>query len=99
MTAKQIRRRNTAILAGCVVAVALSVAALSNRCERVPELADFRTVHVTVHTGETAWEIAKQYCPKTIDVREYLAWCADANGLSGMGSLKAGETYLFLEAK
>ena len=67
------------------------------RAASIPERADFAPVTVRVGEGQTAWDIAGRYCPDTLDRREYLAWCAEANGLAGMGEIKAGETYKFLE--
>lgn len=57
----------------------------------------FRPTKVFVHEGETAWEIAQRFCPSEVDVREYLGWCAEENGIDSMGNIIAGKSYVFLQ--
>lgn len=64
------------------------------------EIEDFETVPVIVERGDTAWNIAEEYCPSDMDRRKYLYLCAQANGESGMlGNIQAGEMVLFLKLK
>ena len=97
------RAAKTEIVLGAIVAGLLAligglvIGAVCARAESVPEREDFTPVVVRVGEGQTAWEIAGRYCPDTVDRREYLAWCAEANGLAGMGAIRAGQEYVFLE--
>lgn len=88
-----------AIVAGALVAFALLIGVMCVRANARVHREDLTPVAVTVKTGDTAWSIAGQYCPAGVDLREYLGWCAEENGLAGMGELTAGKTYLFLEVQ
>ena len=88
-----------AIVAGALVAFALLIGVMCVRANARVHREDLTPVAVTVRAGDTAWSIAERYCPAGVDRREYLGWCAEANGLGGMGDLKAGHTYVFLQAK
>lgn len=87
-----------AIVAGALVAFALLIGVMCVRANARVRHEDLAPVAVTVHAGDTAWSIAGRYCPAGVDLREYLGWCADENGLAGMGSIVAGRSYIFLEA-
>ena len=81
------------ILALAVLAVLAALALVSARDEHK----DLKPVPVTAMVGDSAWSIAKRYCPDDMDIREYLAMCAYENGMTGiMGDIKAGQTYIFL---
>ena len=69
--------------------------AICARAAEAPRREDFAPVRVVVDAGETAWSIAGRYCPEGVDVREYLGWCADENGLDGMGCVEAGRAYFW----
>lgn len=60
---------------------------------------DYEPVIVTVHTGDTAWSIARRYCPENVDIREYLDLCAAENGVTQWGMIYPGDTYTFLTPK
>jgi LysM domain. len=60
---------------------------------------DFTETFITVQSGETAWEIASRYCPESMDIRDYLQLCANANGIDDIGTVKAGDTIIFLQLK
>jgi hypothetical protein len=38
-----------------------------------------RTEKVTLSQGETFWNYAKKYCPKDVDMRDYLQYTYDLN--------------------
>ena len=60
---------------------------------------DFETVVCLVAYGDTAWSFARRYCPEGLDYRKYLDWCAKENGMSDMGSIHYGRSYVFLKLK
>ena len=88
-----------AIVAGALVAFALLIGVMCVRANARVHREDLMPVAVTVCAGDTAWSIAGRYCPRGVDRREYLDWCAAENGLAGMGMIVAGKTYLFLEVE
>ena len=82
-----------------ILATILVVAAICKFveiAERGYDRADFECVSYTVKPGEKAWNIADRYCPAELDKRVYLEWCAEENGLCGMGSIQSGRRYIFL---
>lgn len=88
-----------AAVVACLLLIGVLLDAVCARAAEAPRREDFTPVRVAVRDGETAWSIASRYCPEGVDVREYLGWCADENGLDGMGRVEAGRTYIFLEVK
>lgn len=88
----------TAVVVGMLM-IGMLIEAICARAAEAPRREDFAPVRVAVQTGETAWSIAGRYCPEGVDLREYLGWCADENGLDGMGRVEAGRAYIFLEVK
>lgn len=83
------------ILIGLIIALLLIMAICARESER-PKREDFKPVVRTIQAGDTAWRIADEYCPETLDKREYLGWCEQLNG-GDIGYIKAGEQVIFLE--
>ncbi len=83
------------ILIGMITALLLIMAICARESER-PKREDFKPVVRTIQAGDTAWRIADEYCPDTLDKREYLGWCEQLNG-GDIGYIKAGEQVIFLE--
>ena len=81
-----------------VITVVLAVITIAVRLTNTTTVKDFDKIRVTVRQGETAWEIAKRYCPETVDVREYLDWVEAVNEIDA-GHIEAGETYILYEIK
>ena len=75
------------ILIGMITALLLIMAICARESERPMR---------TIQAGDTAWRIADEYCPDTLDKREYLGWCEQLNG-GDIGYIKAGEQVIFLE--
>ena len=88
-------KRTLGILAGLVIGLILIALICAREADR-PKREDFRPVVRTIQRGDTAWRIADEYCPDTLDKRVYLGWCEQLNG-SSMGYIKAGEQVVFLE--
>ena len=88
-------KRTLGILIGLVIALLLIMAICARESER-PKREDFKPVVRTIQAGDTAWRIADEYCPETLDKREYLGWCEQLNG-GDIGYIKAGEQVKFLE--
>lgn len=62
--------------------------------------ADFDITSVVVKRGESPWSIAERYCPEELDIRKYLQWCADENGLHDWNTyIQAGDEIIFLKLK
>lgn len=78
------------------LAAILALFVIARRYSDRPQREDFRAVVRTVQSGETAWSIAEDYCPDSLDKRLYLDWCAEVNG-KPMGYIQAGEHVVFLE--
>lgn len=88
-------KRTLGILAGLVIGLILIALICAREADR-PKREDFTPVVRTIQRGDTAWRIADEYCPDTLDKRVYLGWCEQLNGGS-MGYIKAGEQVMFLE--
>lgn len=88
-------KRTLGILAGLVIGLILIALICAREADR-PKREDFTPVVRTIQCGDTAWRIADEYCPDTLDKRVYLGWCEQLNG-SSMGYIKAGEQVVFLE--
>lgn len=88
-------KRTLGILAGLVIGLILIALICAREADR-PKREDFRPVVRTIQCGDTAWRIADEYCPDTLDKRVYLGWCEQLNG-GNMGYIKAGEQVMFLE--
>lgn len=88
-------KRTLGILAGLVIGLILIALICAREADR-PKRADFKPVVRTIQAGDTAWRIADEYCPDTLDKRVYIGWCEQLNG-SSMGYIKAGEQVVFLE--
>ena len=88
-------KRTLGILAGLVIALILIALICAREADR-PKREDFTPVVRTIQRGDTAWRIADEYCPDTLDKRVYLGWCEQLNG-SSMGYIKAGEQVVVLE--
>lgn len=88
-------KRTLGILAGLVIALILIALICAREADR-PKREDFTPVVRTIQRGDTAWRIADEYCPDTLDKRVYIGWCEQLNG-SSMGYIKAGEQVVFLE--
>lgn len=88
-------KRTLGILAGLVIGLILIALICAREADR-PKREDFKPVVRTIQAGDTAWRIADEYCPDTLDKRVYLGWCEQLNGGS-MGYIKAGEQVVFLE--
>lgn len=88
-------KRTLGILAGLVIGLILIALICAREADR-PKREDFTPVVRTIQCGDTAWRIADEYCPDTLDKRVYLGWCEQLNGGS-MGYIKAGEQVVFLE--
>lgn len=88
-------KRTLGILAWLVIGLILIALICAREADR-PKREDFTPVVRTIQTGDTAWRIADEYCPDTLDKRVYLGWCEQLNG-SSMGYIKAGEQVVFLE--
>ncbi|MGN1120980.1 MAG: hypothetical protein ACI4RV_01355 [Eubacteriales bacterium] len=78
------------------LAAILALFVIARRYSERPQREDFVPVVRTVQRGETAWSIAEDYCPDSLDKRLYLDWCAEING-KPMGYIQAGEHVVFLE--
>lgn len=37
---------------------------------------------IEIHTGDTLWEIASNYCPNNIDIREYVSEICETNDIN-----------------
>lgn len=90
-------KRLMAILFGVVCSLLLIVLICAREDER-PKREDFVPVTRVIKAGDTAWRIADEYCPETLDKREYLGWCEQLNGGS-MGYIRVGEQVVFLEIR
>ena len=90
-------KRTLGILAGLVIGLILIALICAREADR-PKREDFTPVVRTIQCGDTAWRIADEYCPDTLDKRVYLGWCEQLNGGS-MGYIKAGEQVVFLEIR
>ena len=88
-------KRTLGILAGLVIGLILIALICAREADR-PKREDFKPVVRTIQAGDTAWRIADEYCPDTLDKRVYIGWCEQLNG-SSMGYIKAGEQVVFLE--
>lgn len=88
-------KRTLGILAGLVIGLILIALICAREADR-PKREDFTPVVRMIQAGDTAWRIADEYCPDTLDKRVYLGWCEQLNG-SSMGYIKAGEQVVFLE--
>lgn len=88
-------KRTLGILAGLVIGLILVALICAREADR-PKREDFKPVVRTIQAGDTAWRIADEYCPDTLDKRVYIGWCEQLNG-SSMGYIKAGEQVVFLE--
>ena len=88
-------KRTLGILAGLVIGLILIALICAREADR-PKREDFTPVVRTIQCGDTAWRIADEYCPDTLDKRVYLGWCEQLNSGS-MGYIKAGEQVMFLE--
>lgn len=88
-------KRTLGILAGLVIGLILIALICAREADR-PKREDFTPVVRTIQRGDTAWRIADEYCPDTLDKRVYIGWCEQLNG-SSMGYIKAGEQVVFLE--
>lgn len=88
-------KRTLGILAGLVIGLILIALICAREADR-PKREDFKPVVRTIQAGDTAWRIADEYCPDTLDKRVYIGWCEQLNG-SSMGYIKAGEQVIFLE--
>lgn len=88
-------KRTLGILAGLVIGLILIALICAREADR-PKREDFKPVVRTIQRGDTAWRIADEYCPDTLDKRVYIGWCEQLNG-SSMGYIKAGEQVVFLE--
>ena len=98
MTNGNLNRRQTGTAILCGALIGLTIIAACTKCEKTPSLDDFDKIVVTIKEGETAWEIARRYCPSTLDIREYLDCCAAVNE-HDMGFIEAGEKYIFYVQK
>lgn len=54
-------------------------------------------VVVTVHQGDTPWDLAREYCPDDVDIRDYLGWVEDANGITFDEPIYPGQRLIFFE--
>ncbi len=88
-------KRTAAIILGLLVAMLLITLVCSREDEK-PKREDFVPVTRVIKAGDTAWRIADEYCPETLDKREYLGWCEQLNG-ADMGHIRVGEQVVFLE--
>ena len=70
-------KRTLGILAGLVIALILIALICAREADR-PKREDFTPVVRTIQRGDTAWRIADEYCPDTLDKRVYLGWCVQA---------------------
>lgn len=94
---KQLYQRVIALIWVLVLILTVMLCALIGKRERGrPKREDFKPVVRTIQAGDTAWRIADEYCPETLDKREYLVWCEQLNG-GDIGYIKAGEQVIFLE--
>ena len=88
-------KRTAAIILGLLVAMLLITLVCSREGEK-PKREDFVPVTRVIKAGDTAWRIADEYCPATLDKREYLGWCEQLNG-GDIGYIRVGEQVVFLE--
>lgn len=96
---KRLQRIGLAFMWVCIfVFTVLACAMIGKREGEIPKRSDFTPVMRTIQAGDTAWRIADEYCPDTLDKRVYLGWCEQLNGGS-MGYIKAGEQVVFLEIR
>ena len=82
-----------AIALGAVLTASMMTLAIQKFT--APTHGEMEHVEVTVHKGDTPWGIAKQYCPEGVDIREYLTWVEDANGISFEEPIYPGMKILF----
>ena len=88
-------KRTVAIILGMLAALFVITLICSREDER-PKREDFVPVTRVIKAGDTAWRIADEYCPETLDKREYLGWCEQLNG-GDIGYIRVGEQVVFLE--
>lgn len=69
------RRRITAVCCGVAAITAAAVLLCGGGADR-----EYRETTVTVHSGDTLWEIASEYCPEDMDKRKYIHIIQDDNG-------------------
>ena len=79
-----------------LLAALLLIVVVCLRESEKPGRDDFVPVVRVIKAGDTAWQIADEYCPETLDKREYLGWCEQLNG-GDIGYIRAGEQVVFLE--
>lgn len=79
---------------GFVSAVVL-VVGFACGCATAKNTVEATTIHV-VQSGETVWDIAKQYCPRGTDVRRFMYEIAEDNGLNDY-IIHAGERLVIHE--
>ena len=79
-----------------LLAALLLIVVVCLRESEKPGRDDFVPVVRVIKAGDTAWQIADEYCPETLDKREYLGWCEQLNG-GDIVYIRAGEQVVFLE--
>lgn len=76
--------------------IALSLFATFGGRQKVKK-EDLTPVVVTVCEGDTAWGIARKYCPDGVDIREYLTWVEEESGADFNKKIHPGQKLVFLK--
>lgn len=79
-----------AILVASLLAFALEATASGAAAAREEAFASMPVETVTVHDGDTLWQIASERVPDGVDARDVVAWIEERNGLDG-GLVFAGQ--------
>lgn len=59
---------------------------------------DWQEISYTVQDGDTLWSICENYCPNSMDLREYIHLVQEANGKNS-ATIYIGEVITLLQAK
>ena len=76
------------VMAFCIFALAFVIKAGAQ-----PELTPMQ---YRVHKGDTLWSLSQQYCPDTMDCREWIYEVEQMNGITG-GRIWPGEIITILK--
>ena len=96
-------RRRQAIFCGrilCALTALLAIFLLCNALNangKKPKEETMQTVAVRIEARDTAWSIARRYCPNDMDIREYLQIVEKKNGTTFNRKIHPGEIIYFLE--
>ncbi len=77
------RKTATRLVYGTAAALIALGGYLLGRCTKADySPSELVTEDITVHTGDTLWEIGEKYCPNNMDIRRWIDRVMEINGLS-----------------